>query len=411
MKVLWVSLRLFSDEEEKQTAVWLKSLAIKIAESDNLILGNISSSGKNGKVVQCDYGKIRQWAVPVKKIRSSGYPDKDTTNAFYKVVCEFDPDIVQVWGSENPFRLLPFDSGLPGVKVLTMQGVMSSIHPVLFQGLTFLEILSTIGIRELIKRRSLFTVKKSFVKISRFEETMIKKSQYIITQSEWTDSQIRSVNSSAVSFKTHRVLREEFYSAPRWNEFEHSRPVLYSAAIGYSLKGLHVLIKALALVKHEFPDVELRLAGATGRRDFLGDGYLRYILRLAKTLQVSDNIVWLGAVSANEIIENLQQASVFINPSFVESYSMVVAEAMAIGTPSVISFAGAMPELAVNNVEALYFTPADYHQLAYHIVKLLVDKQLSDRISLAAQQRAESRLKDFDTVKNQMGIYNSIYKQ
>jgi len=411
MRILWVSLRLFSDKEEKQSAVWLKSLALRLTEISELKLANISSGSGKKVTTQCDYKNISQWAIPVKRIKRNGLPDDFACNEFRKVVAGFAPDIVQIWGSENPFQLLPFQPYIPGVKVMTMQGVMASIHPVLFNGLTFKELLSTISLREILTQRNLFTIRKSFRRDAVREELMIKMSQFIITQSEWTDSQIRHLNTNALYFRTDRVLRDEFYSCRKWTEFEHRKPVIYSAAIGYSLKGLHVLIKALSIVKKSIPEIELRLAGATGRKDFLGEGYLRFIIRLSKRMGVYSNIKWLGAINSSEIVKNLQEASVFVNPSYVESYSMVVAEAMAVGTPSVISFAGAMPELAVNRIEAFFFSPGDYYQLAYYILQLLNSHSLSLEISHSAIKRSKLRQSNFHTTLNQFKIYENILNE
>jgi len=408
IKVLWVTLRLFSEEKETQSAVWLKSLALQLIRKDEIKLANITSVSGINDTLRCDYENILQWSIPIKKINQKGYPDNYACAEFKKIVDEYAPDIIQIWGSENPFQLMPFDTNLCGLKVLTMQGVMSSIHPILLNGLSLFDIITTIGIREIITRKNLFAIRNSFKKAALIEEMMIKKSQYIITQSEWTDSQIRHLNTNARYFRTSRVLRDEFYNCKKWSLFEHNKPIIYSAAIGYSLKGLHVLIKALAVIKKEIPDIELRLAGEIGRTDFLGEGYLRFIIRLAKGLGVYSNIKWLGAITSSEIVRNLQEASVFVNPSYVESYSMVVAEAMAVGTPSVISFTGAMPELAVHKVDAVFFSPGDYHQLSYYAIMIINKPELAKSLSISSASRTEARNIEFDTAENQLSIYKEI---
>jgi len=408
MKILWVSSRIFDDREETQSGVWLKAMAMKLVSHPDLTLGNVSCQKEILDVISCDYNKIRQWAFPCEKNGSKGYPSRATEMRFEKVVNDFRPDIIQVWGSENPFKLMPFDSKLSGVKVLTMQGVLSSMGPNCLRGMSIKEMLSTIGVQEIITGRSIFSIAKSFFYDGKIEGEMIKKSNFIISQSDWTDSQIRPVNPNAKLYRTHRVLRENFLNCDKWSAFIHEEPIVYSAAVGYSLKGLHILIKAMALVKEKYPSVVLRLAGAVGRSDFLGDGYYRMILRMIKRLHLENNVIWLGAITASEIVCNLQQASIFVNPSYVESYSLAFSEAMSVGTPSVVSFAGAMPELAVNNKEALFFTPGDYKRCAYLIIKLLSDNELSKKISLNALKRSVERNVEFDIVQEQIEIYKNI---
>ncbi len=408
MKIVWISASVFNEHEEKQSGVWQKSLALKLALNKDIELINISYQNSSREVIEYSFSNIKQYGLPRLGKARRGYPPQETSLLFEKIIIENNPDIIHIWGSENPLKLLAFDQKLQGIKVLSMQGVLGSIAECLLNGLTYRELVSTIGIRELLKRETLFSIKKSFYQDAKIEHEMIQKSKYIITQSEWTESQIKPINSNAQFFRINRVLRDTFVAAKKWNEFEHKKPVIYSAAIGYSLKGLHVLIKSLSIVKSIFPNVELRLAGAVGRKDFLGDGYIRLIIRMINKYGLQKNIIWLGAITADQIVKNLQQSSVFVNPSYIESYSVVVAEAMAVGTPSVLSFAGAMPELAESNKEALFFTPGDYKQCAAKIIKLISDNELASELSVNAQKKAEYRNSKIDTVAEQIKIYREI---
>ncbi len=83
---------------------------------------------------------------------------------------------------------------------------------------------------------------------------------------------------------------------------------------------------------------------------------------------------------------------------------------MSVGTPSVVSFAGAMPELAENNKEALFFTPGDYKQCAHLIIKLLSDHDLALRISQNAIKRSAQRELKTDVASNQIEIYKEIIR-
>ncbi len=408
MKVIWISASIFSEQEEKQSGAWQKSLALKLALNKDIELINISYQNTSREVIQFSYSNIKQYGLPRIGKAKRGFPPKETGLLFKKIIFENKPDIIHIWGSENPLKLLAFNQKLPGIKVMSMQGVLGSIADCLLNGLTYRELVSTIGVRELLMRETLFSIKKSFYQDAKIEHEMIKKCKYIITQSEWTESQIKPINSNAQFFRINRVLRDTFVAAKKWNEFEHEKPIIYSAAIGYSLKGLHVLIKSLSIVKSIFPNVELRLAGAVGRKDFFGDGYIRLIIRMINKYGLQKNIIWLGAITADQIVKNLQQSSVFVNPSYIESYSVVVAEAMAVGTPSVLSFAGAMPELAEINKEALFFTPGDYRQCAAKIIKLISDNKLAFEISVNAQKKAEYRNSITNTAAEQIRIYNEI---
>jgi glycosyltransferase involved in cell wall biosynthesis len=337
-------------------------------------------------------------------------PPQKVCVLFEQAVKEFNPDIIHVWGSENPFKLLPFQAIKNIPVLLTIQGVLGSIGETILKGLSFREVASTVGLREILTNSSLLAIRRSFIKETLIEQQMLRAADFIETQSDWTDSQIMPINSSARFFRTQRVLRDSFLHCSKWLSFEHSKPVIYTASWGYSLKGLHILINALAIVRDVFPDVELRIAGAVGRHDWLGDGYLRLILRMIRKHRLEQNVVWLGAIDSNEIGINLQQASVFVSTSFVESYSLTLAEAMCIGTPSVISYAGAMPELALPEREALFFSPGDYKRCANQIIKLLKNVNLALELSSMSVKRSKERERDVDVVEMQTKTYKEILK-
>lgn len=410
MKIIWVSLRIFSSDKEKQSAVWLKALAESLNNLDEINLYNISSS-TSGKFEEFDYFGIKQFAIPVKQRDKFGRIDSIAKDQFVQVIRDINPDIIQVWGTENAFGILPFSKELPGIKFLTVQGVLSSMGPCNLRGFTWQEVFSTIGLRELFTNRtSIIGITRSFFEDAVIENNIIRSSEYILNQSEWTDAQILAIKPKAILFRTERVLRAEFTSAKKWNEFSRNDeyPVIFTSALGYSWKGLHSLLKATKVLKLYQPNFELRIAGRYGRTDWLGDGYLRFMRKFIRSNNLQNNITWLGAVDASQIVDELQKAHVYVNPSYVESYSNALAEAMMIGTPSVVSFAGAMPELADNYKEALFYTPGDIKQCAHLINKLIKKKDLASELSHNSILRAERRNNSEAIAKNQFEIYQQL---
>jgi glycosyltransferase involved in cell wall biosynthesis len=410
MKVLWVSLRIFSSLKEKQSAVWLKALAESLISLYDIQLYNISSSS-SGNFEECDYYGIKQFSIPIKQLDRFGEIDFKAREKFIQVVNDISPDIIQVWGTENPFGVLPFSNRLAGIKFLTVQGVLSSMGPCNLRGFTLKEILSTLGVREMLTgNKSIIGITRSFFEDEERENKIIQMSDYILNQSEWTDAQILAVNPKAKLFRTERVLRSEFTCAKKWNEFirNDERPVIYTSSLGYSWKGLHSLLKAAKVLKLYQPNFELRIAGRYGRTDWLGDGYLRFLRKYIQSNNLQENITWLGAIDAFQIVDELQNAHVYVNPSFVESYSNAFAEAMIIGTPSVVSFAGAVPELADNNKEAVFYTPGDFRRCAYLMNKLIKKKSLSLELSQNSIRRAERRNNTVAIARNQYQIYQQL---
>jgi glycosyltransferase involved in cell wall biosynthesis len=103
-------------------------------------------------------------------------------------------------------------------------------------------------------------------------------------------------------------------------------------------KQLEVLLKALSLLHTASPDLLWQL-------DIAGYGepaYLASLQKLAERLNISHRCRWLGHVQGDAKTCLLQQADWFLLPSAAENFGIAVVEAMAAGTPVIVS-----PQVAV----------------------------------------------------------------
>jgi glycosyltransferase involved in cell wall biosynthesis len=89
-------------------------------------------------------------------------------------------------------------------------------------------------------------------------------------------------------------------------------------------KGIDLTIRALA---------KLKSAGLKQwRYQIVGDGYLRAELeQLVRTLDLADQIVFVGAVPHAEVVNFLMEADLFVLPSYREAFGVAYLEAMACG--------------------------------------------------------------------------------
>jgi glycosyltransferase involved in cell wall biosynthesis len=95
------------------------------------------------------------------------------------------------------------------------------------------------------------------------------------------------------------------------------------------------LLRAFARMAEPCPDVELWIAG---------DGPLReMLLRQRAALGLDERVVFLGV--RHDVPDLMRAADVFVLPSRFEGFGLVVAEAMASGTPIVATDAGGVAEV------------------------------------------------------------------
>ncbi len=104
-------------------------------------------------------------------------------------------------------------------------------------------------------------------------------------------------------------------------------------------KGIAVLFKALALLKHT--DIDLVFVGEKPLQNAA-------LLAAANELHIEKRIHQIGRLSQGELVLAYNAAEVLAMPSLYEGFGLPVLEAMGCGTPVVVSDAGSLPEIAGN---------------------------------------------------------------
>ncbi len=149
------------------------------------------------------------------------------------------------------------------------------------------------------------------------------------------------------------------------------------------LKGTATLLEAVAKLRTE-RDVELLLVctpkpgGATER--------------LIERLDLGASVLFVHGLSDPELAAVVASAEVACVPSLYEGFSLPAVEAMACGTPLVVSRAGALPEVVGPDGRcADLVAPGDVGELVSALADLLDDPERRARMGAAGRERALSR--------------------
>jgi glycosyltransferase involved in cell wall biosynthesis len=161
------------------------------------------------------------------------------------------------------------------------------------------------------------------------------------------------------------------------------RPVAVPAFVGFAgrlvpEKGVQVLLDAMALLPPSLAHARLRLAG---------DGPERSSLEArARRLGLADRVEFLGHLSREAVERCLSEAAVQVVPSlWCEPFGLVAIEAMARGTPVVVSAAGALPELVEDGRTGFVVPAGDARALAGRLADVLSDD--AGRASMCREAR------------------------
>jgi glycosyltransferase involved in cell wall biosynthesis len=152
--------------------------------------------------------------------------------------------------------------------------------------------------------------------------------------------------------------------------------VITTASSDQPLKGLSVLLRALAHLRSEFPALQLIVIGKLKE-----NGETQKEL---ETLNLQQIVQFKSGISNDELVAEYAQASVAIVPSLYEGFGLPAAEAMACGVPLICSDGGALPEVVGD--AARLVRAGDVDDLQRALRELLSDDNV--RAQLGAQGRA-----------------------
>lgn len=154
--------------------------------------------------------------------------------------------------------------------------------------------------------------------------------------------------------------------------------LMTTASADAPLKGLPVLLKAMARLRPQFPELMLTLIGKPK-----ADGETR---RLINRLGLDDAIDYRHGISTEEMVACYAKATVAVVPSLYEGFGLPAIEAMACGVPLVSTNGGALPEVVGEAGKVV--TAGDEQALASAIAGLLLSSEERERLAEAGRHRA-----------------------
>jgi mannosylfructose-phosphate synthase len=145
-------------------------------------------------------------------------------------------------------------------------------------------------------------------------------------------------------------------------------------------KGIDLLISALPALRRLVPKARLQLAvGAGSKRDCERVDDWK---KLGSDLGLARQIRWRGYVADEEMADHYRAAGVFALSSRYEPFGMTAIEAMACGTPTVVTVHGGLHEAVDFGLHALYADPRRSEEYAAMLAMPLRYPSLRERLSL-----------------------------
>ncbi len=176
-------------------------------------------------------------------------------------------------------------------------------------------------------------------------------------------------------------------------------------------KGYDLMLKAMPTILELKP--EARLVAAVGgdgsKQDSKGVAKLKV---LAKELNIADKIIWKNYISDEDLANIYRAASIFAMPSRYEPFGMVAIEAMACGTPAVITVHGGLKDLLDFGNQGLFADPHRPLEFGTICAMPLLYQQLRNELSVEGARFARRNFGWTGIAKRMLQIFNqSINRQ
>jgi glycosyltransferase involved in cell wall biosynthesis len=175
--------------------------------------------------------------------------------------------------------------------------------------------------------------------------------------------------------------------------------ILGTAGRLVKLKGIEFLLEAAALLRPEFPSLQVEIAGSGPELEDLKAEVVR--------LGLGDHVRFLGWI--DDLTSTLRGWDVFVMPSLEEGFPTAALNAMASGIPVVAAAVGGVPELIEDGVSGLLVRPRDVTSLAAALRLLLRQQDVRSRMGEVGFERVRDHFSARQMAAKFAGLYDRLF--
>lgn len=337
---------------------------------------------------------------------------KDISKYFVHIYKEVNPDIVHIHGSEYIHSKIFSEVCDSRKVVLSIQGMTSVYSNYIYCGLDRSKLFASFSLRDFLKREQISDLYRSFVYSGEKEMDLIRSIGNVIGRTSWDRANTLAINENIDYHICQEPLRDSFY-CNKWSVDKCERHSIFLSQVHYSIKGLHMFLRALPIIKREYPDVKVYVTGEnlTLKPWYKITTYWKYIKKEIYRLGVAENLCFLGRLDEKSMVEAYLKAHIFVCPSSIENSSNSVCEAQLLGTPVIATYVGGMMDLIDDWRTGCLYRFEEYTMLAEKVCRLFAEDSLTVRMSEEERKVAKVRHNMESIALSLESIYNSIVEK
>ncbi len=394
---------------------WIESLEQLIADDGKIELGiaffhaTDSQSVKRANTTYFPVNRPGNRKNPLRNLIknwSGQLLDNDFNDTFKKIVQDFHPDVIHVFGTEGPFATIQNHTNIP--VVIHLQGLinpyLNAYFPINQSRLNFLMSPHFLK-KNLIGSSPGFTIKR-FVNQAKREAEILRQAKYVMGRTHWDKMVASLYNPHVKYFHVDEVLRPPFYQSrgktyPPTNHVELSIISTLSPTI---YKGIDVILRTAKMMTE--------LSNIPFQWQIIGldenDQLLKHFEKTEKISHRNVNVRCLGRKYPEELVGLLSVADIFVHPSYIDNSPNSVCEAQMLGLPVIACDVGGLSSLIDHGINGFLVPSNGVFEIAHYLKMLAQKNGLAKRIGQNASQMANQRHNRVRIVNDLKEKYSSL---
>jgi len=389
---------------------WVDSLLDEIVKHDEIAIG-LAVPLKSGNFQAAKSERIFLYGLPdytgenklndyLRRIRHKESETKLSDYAF-EAMNDFKPDIIQIFGTENPLGLIIQQTNKP--VVIHFQGSLEVVMGKWFSGISKCEQILYSSIKNLLLFKGSYHEFSTFKAKTQRERLIIKNCRYFIGRTNFDKHIISLFSSYSTYFHCDEFIRGQFLQS-HWNLIPGNTFSCISILKGVTYKGLDLLLETSEILGKYTPlTVNFKVCGIREDEEIVCLFKKKYKGRVDFS-----RFLFLGKLDTNFLIENMCDSNLYIHPSYIENSSNSICEAMALGMPVIATNVGGTSSLINDGIDGLLVQEGEPYSMAAAINELILDYQYARKLGKNAKLRSALRHDPQKLYRDLLNIYKKI---
>ena len=318
---------------------------------------------------------------------------------YMKVIDEFKPDVIHIFGTENDYGLITQHTKIP--VVIDIQGFLDVWNRKYFSGIPVYEFLSFKSIYMFLKGGGEFNYYLFQKKMEERERIIFAHAPYFLGRTDFDRHVVKTIAPQAKYFQGEEMIRHEFFHE-QWNKKPGDTLIISSVIRPAPYKGTDMVFESAEMLDKLGINFSWNIIGTSSN-----DEIIRLLEKKYKRT-FSKKVIFHGGLHAPQIMELLKNSDLYVHPSYIENSPNSVCEAMLLGMPAIVVSSGGCSSMLEHKQEGLLVNAGDPFDLTGTILDLKENPEFAVNLGFNARKRALKRHDPDQIVADLLKTYQII---